>query len=324
MDKPAKKVKKRGRDLEVAKQIDDPKFKEQGDLFLCDITNWPVKDDLASMEIPLFSLAKRKDLTPRHYQRGNKSINIRPSSDGAATVFDKDLLLYISSQIIAALNDGREISKTVKISTTDFLTTTCRADGGNQYAMIMDMLRRLRGTTIETNIETGGITQTKGFGLIDNFEVISSKKSKKRKPEEGEISEIELVYEFSVTISDWLYNGLVNFEALTIDRTYFELKKPIERRLYEIGRKHCGNQAYWKINIDLLAEKIGISGARFRVREDIKKVIKNNPIPDFNIALDTTVSPDMVVFLTKDSRKLSLALQKEHDGLQWYQSLLKK
>lgn len=322
MAKIASSRKKKNRALEIYVEPEVSPDSSQGDLFLCDIANWPVKDDLASMEIPLFSLSKSKDLRTREYTRGNKSVSIRPSTDGAATVFDKDLLLYISSQIIAALNEGNPISKTVRINSSDFLQATCRSNGGNQYAQIINMLRRLKGTTIETNIKTGGVQQAEGFGLIDKYQVLASEKGKGKTNAKGEISEVEYVHEFTVTISDWLFNGLKNFETLTLDRNYFLLSQSIERRLYEIAKKHCGDKAYWKINIDLLAEKIGSSGPRHRLREDIKRSIKNDQIPDYKIGLDSKVKPDMVVFITRDSRKLHKELTQSLDVLTWYQSLI--
>ncbi|RBH38040.1 hypothetical protein C3F00_043525, partial [Pseudomonas sp. MWU13-2860] len=81
---------------------------EQGDLFVCDIANWPVKDDIASMEIPLFSLKKNKDVEVREYRRGNKTLRVIPSTVGAATVFDKDLLIYVASQIVEGMKQGRQ------------------------------------------------------------------------------------------------------------------------------------------------------------------------------------------------------------------------
>src|ERR1035437_809665 len=66
---------------------------EQDDPFRCEIANWPVKDDIGSMEFPIFSLSKNKDLETRTYRRGNRVVKIIPSVAGAATVFDKDLLL---------------------------------------------------------------------------------------------------------------------------------------------------------------------------------------------------------------------------------------
>jgi hypothetical protein len=112
---------------------------EQGDLFLCEIANWPVKDDVASMEVPLFSLSKNKDLKIRTFKRGNKSVNIIPSSVGAATVFDKDLLIYIASQIVEQLNlnkargDNKPVSRTVQIESIDFLHGTSRGDGRRSF-----------------------------------------------------------------------------------------------------------------------------------------------------------------------------------------------
>ena len=50
----------------------------QGELFVCDIANWPVKDDIASMEVPIFSLAKQKDTKTREYRRGAKVVRVIP------------------------------------------------------------------------------------------------------------------------------------------------------------------------------------------------------------------------------------------------------
>jgi plasmid replication initiation protein len=296
---------------------------EQGDLFMCEIVNWPVKDDLASMEFPLFSLAKQKDVTIREYRRGNKVVRIVPSSVGAATYFDKDLLLYISSQLVEARNQGLPVSRTVKIDSIDFLLGTERGDGGASFARIIAMLRRLRGTTIETNIPTGAdrVTQTEGFSMIDHFKVLSSKKrtlptAGHDRGQTGE-SEVEQVYSFTVTISEWLYNGLLNYEVLTLDRGYFRLSRSIDRRLYEIARKHCGDQPIWKVNIGLLAEKIGTSRAIYKVRDEIRQAIEADELPQYRVALDTNASPDDVVFYTRDSRKLSAELMRTHK-IQWF------
>jgi plasmid replication initiation protein len=58
-----------------------------------------------------------------------------------------------------------------------------------------------------------------------------------------------------VTLSKWLFNAVQAHEVLTIHRNYFRLRKPLERRLYELARKHCGNQASWIIGLELLREK---------------------------------------------------------------------
>ncbi len=296
---------------------------EQGELFRCDITNWPVKDDIASMEFPIFSLAKNKDLDTREYRRGNRVVRVIPSSVGAATVFDKDLLLYIASQLIEAKNQDKPISRTVVIDSCDFLIGTERGDGRASFERIVDLLNRLRGTTIETNIETGGKLQTEGFGMIDSYKIISEKKRVERKTNERgkEITrQVSRVLQFSVTISEWLYNGLVNYEVLTMDRGYFRLTRSIERRLYEIARKHCGDQAMWKIDIDLLAEKLGTRVSRAKFRDELRESIKADALPEYRIALDTKVKPDDVVFYTRNNGKLHKELL-QSDRHAWFSGL---
>jgi plasmid replication initiation protein len=283
----------------------------QGDLFRCDITNWPLKDDLASMEFPLFSLSKNKDLETREYRRGNRIVKIIPSSVGAATVFDKDLLLYIASQLIEAKNQGKPTSRTVVIDSCDFLLGTERGDGRASFERIVDLLNRLRGTTIQTNIETGGVIQTEGFGLIDGYKISHEKKRTVKEADDRgkEVTRhISRVLQFSVTVSEWLYNGLMNYEVLTLDHAYFRLSRSIERRLYEIARKHCGDQPMWKINIDLLAEKIGTRVSRAKFRDELRQTIKADALPEYRLALDTAVKPTDVVFYTRNSGKLSREL----------------
>lgn len=299
---------------------------EQGELFLCEIANWPVKDDLASMEFPLFTLAKNKDVNVREFRRGNRVVRIIPASVGAATVFDKDLLIYAGSQIVEARNRGLPVSRTVQINAIDFLLGTERGDGGGSFERIISMLRRLRGTTIETNIPTGAdkITQTDGFAMIENYRVlagatraITNKNEKTGKIEE---SEAEKVYCFSITLSEWLYNALLNVEVLTLDRGYFQLGRPLDRRLYELARKHCGDQPIWKINIDLLAEKVGTTRSRSKFRDELRTAIEKDELPQYRIALDPQATPDDVVFYSRDSAKLAKSLIANNTS-SWFQCL---
>jgi plasmid replication initiation protein len=296
----------------------------QGDLFRCEIAQWPLKDDIGSMEAPLFSLAKQKDLDVREYRRGEYVFKVIPSVIGAATVFDKDLLLYIGSQIVEARNRGREVSKTVVIDSSDFLKHTARSDSRESFERIHDMLMRLSGTRIETNFATGGVRQVEGFGIIENYKVREEvkrsggvKNDRAGKPKEQEIRRI---FRFEVTLSEWFFNGLLNYEVLTLEKAYFALTSSINRRLYEIARKHCGGQALWKINIDLLAEKTGTTRERFKFRSDLRQTIKADLLPEYHMALDADKTPDDVVFYTRNNAALVAALNKNKQ-FAWFQTL---
>ena len=81
------------------------------DFFVCDIFDAAPKSDMASMEHPLFTLSTKPDMTPRRYETNGSWLEIKPSSIGLATVFDRDILIYCISQCMAALNEGRQVHR---------------------------------------------------------------------------------------------------------------------------------------------------------------------------------------------------------------------
>ena len=310
--------------LVVASQAEDLVLSRQPDLFICNLTSWPVKDDLASMDVPIFSLKRHGDTTTRTYKRGERSVTVIPSSLGAATVFDKDLLLFVVSQLIEARNKGKTISRTVRVQSSDYLIATDRDDGSKSFNGVIGTLRRLKGTNVETNIPTGNVTQTHGFSLIDDYKILSEKTSTVKKIGKNNkltTTEISRVFSFEITLSEWLMNGLLDFKVLTLEREYFKLDKSIDRRLYEIGRRHCGDQPIFKIGIDLLAEKVGTARERFKFRAHLRSAIKRQPLPEYFIALDKSDSKEFVVFYTRKHINLSRYLIKNPDKIKWFETL---
>ena len=82
-----------------------------GDFFLCDIFGASPKDDLGTMEHPVFSLSTRPDRRILSYEHNGAQVQVIPSVKGRATIHDKDILIYCVSQLVAALNAGRETSR---------------------------------------------------------------------------------------------------------------------------------------------------------------------------------------------------------------------
>ena len=66
-----------------------------------------------------------------------------------------------------------------------------------------------------------------------------------------------------------MFNAIEANEVLTLHPDYFRLRKPLERRIYEIVRKHCGNKQSWRIGTKLLLKKTGSQTPlwKFRLRE---------------------------------------------------------
>src|SRR3546814_16630884 len=107
-----------------------------------------------------------------------------------------------------------------------------------------DALTRLRGNTRRTNIQTGGVEETRIFGLIEEAKIT-------RKTFDGRMLDRE------ITLSDWVYRSVISKNVLTLHRDYFRLRKPFERRMYELARKHCGVKDEWKIGLELRQKKCG-------------------------------------------------------------------
>ena len=262
-----------------------PERHPQRDFFIADIfDNLPMKDDMASMESPFFTLSTKPDRRNISYKHGNKSVEIIPSNLGLPTIFDKDVLLYCGSHVMEQLNRGEIPPKTLRLSIHDLMVATNRVTDGHAYKRFESCLIRLRGCTVTTSIKTGSTKQVKGFGLIESFEYLESERVKDR------------VIGLEITLSDWFYNSLIAKEVLTINRDYFRLRKPVERRVYEIARKHCGNKAEWKISLQRLYAKSGALSDIKHFRAAIKKMAEHNHLPDYSLSYSR--EEDAVTFYT--------------------------
>jgi plasmid replication initiation protein len=84
-----------------------------------------------------------------------------------------------------------------------------------------------------------------------------------------------------VKLSDWLYRAVTNLEVLTLHRDYFRLDGGIERRVYELCRKHCGNQETWSIHLPLLYKKSGAQSPLRVFRFMLRKLVQFDHLPEY-------------------------------------------
>lgn len=241
-----------------------------GDFFVCDFFGVAPKHDLASMEHPIFSLATRPDRRILSYRHNDVEVTVTPSVRGRATIFDADVLIFCISQLMAGLNAGREISRTLTLTAHDLLLATGRETSGDSYRRLREAFERLAGTRITTNIVTGDEEITTGFGLIEAWEIV-------RKTRAGRMVSVR------VTLSDWLFQAVLSRSVLTLNRDYFGLRKPLERRLYELARKHCGNQQLWRVSVEVLLKKSGSTSPRRVFRAMVREVIRKDSLPDYRL-----------------------------------------
>lgn len=254
------------------------------DFFICDIFDAAPKSDTASMEHPLFTLSTKPDMTVREYRNGETWLKVSPSNLGLATVHDRDILIYCISQCMARLNNGQTVQKTLRFNAHDLLKTTNRQTSKAGYEGFKAALKRLQATQIETNVITGGREQWETFSFIDSAKMIKESR-------DGRMQAIE------ITLSDWVFNAIdeKSGDILTISRDYFRLRKPLERRLYEIARKHCGQNPKWHFKLETLHKRTGSTSTLKEFRRMLKSIIEANAkhghIPDYTFELNN----DLVV-----------------------------
>jgi len=258
-----------------------PDQKKRADFFICDVFD-SYKDDSASMEHPVFSLSTKPDHRMLVYQSNGNTIKIKPSYTGLATIHDKDILLYLTSCLIKAKSNGEKISHRVRFTAHDYLTSTNKTINGKSYLQLTEGLERLSGTRIETNIQTNDAEIMSEFGLIDQWRVVKEGK-------DGRMAGVEVV------LSEWFYNSIRGNSVLSIDKDYFKLRKPTERRLYELARKNCSEQLSWEIQLEVLKEKLGSSSPLNKLRFNIKKIAETNHLPEYNIE----INDDIILFTRK-------------------------
>ncbi len=260
----------------------------QKDFFILDIADVVPKDDTASMEHPLFSLATKPDMRHLVYQNGENRLEIAPSGLGLPTIKDKDILIFCISQLMDMKNRGEKIGKRVRFSARELSIATNRPIGGNHYKRLEQAFKRLQGTQFTTTIRTGSKREVRIFSLVDQAGFVMQEEGTWR-----------LDY-CEVVLSDWFMRAIEANEVVTISNDYFRLRRPLERRLYEIGRKHCGGQPKWQIGLAKLQEKTGSNAPLKKFRLNIRQIIEDDHTPFYRMEL---TADDLVIFRPRSPQR---------------------
>ena len=279
---------------EVVTQL-DTEGDTQRAFFVADVLDPAPKNDVVSMEHPIFAL-RAGDMQVRRYEHNGHTLTVLPGATGCATIHDKDLWIYCISQLIEAANRGRDIAPTVRFTAFDFLKITQRDTSGRAYERMIEMLRRLKGTVIETSLETGGLRARRGFGLIESWRVVEQSQ---------DVTRMVVV---EVGLPKWLFRSVQEKRVLTLLSAYFRLRKPLERRIYELARKHCGRQPLWRVSLTVLHQKSGSISALRRFRFEMKALAESGNLLDYSMSLDSEL--DQLTFYAS-SPKGQLAKMKD-------------
>jgi plasmid replication initiation protein len=235
-----------------------------------------VKNDRTVMVFNFFALCKERIVELPIYEDGQVRIEVTGNKHGVATIWDKEILIYIASLLQEKLNQSEPISRRVTFTAHDFLRVCCTSIGGSAYERIEEALLRLQGTQIKTNIETGGAGEDSAFSWVTDYKIeyIRNHSGDKR------------LKSITVEICEWLFRAIVKDQRmLTYDLGYFKLG-PLERRLYEIARAHCGRQSGFRMNLEKLRKRVGSDTTLKAFKKHLADIMRQGTsMPTYGIML---------------------------------------
>jgi plasmid replication initiation protein len=238
-----------------------------------------VKNDRNIMVYPFFALTKERvnELTP--YDDGQVQIRILGTKLGVATIWDAEILIYLGSLMQDKINRGEHTSlegRRFNFTAHDFFRVTGLPPNNRSYERLIESLKRLQSTSVHTTIETGGEGEDGAFSWISDF------KAQYRRDATGN----KILKAFTVELCPWLWRAILKDKRmLTYDPAYFSLP-PIEKRLYEIARAHCGHQSGFKINIEKLRRKVGTQQELKHFKAELARIgRRRQPLPGYGLSL---------------------------------------
>jgi plasmid replication initiation protein len=278
------------------------------DFFIADIIDYAPKDERAMMERPFFSLAKRKRNKPIEYESDDASVWVKVKAHpeyGMATIWDADILIWCISKIVAERDKGKNLeTPTIHTTPYELLKGIARGTSGTEYRRLFEAMRRLRATSIETNIRGG----RKGFAEFNWLAEIEG---------EGNIDspeQMESVRSLALTLPSWIYRAIIKSEnVLTLDREYFLLTGGLDRALYRIARKHAGSQPQgWVCTTAQLHKKTGSESSTKKFAEMLRKLVKADNLPRYSMTATTTQDGSPAVrFIDRDIAAYAATQQKQ-------------
>lgn len=238
-----------------------------------------VRGERSVMDFPFFALSKVPIERQLEFKIGKLSIQIRPSATGIATMYDKEIILYVASLMAQAISRGEEVDQNFTFTAHDFFRITGVARPSKRdYDRFTDALERLQGTQIKTNIQTGSKIE-KGW-----FSWLSEATAEYAVLPNGE-QQLRVV---KVRLCPWLHRAIqLDGHIYHYHHDYFRLGT-IERRLYEIAHCHCEGEEI-ELPIELLSKKVGSTAEGSKFKQHLKAVEARDDLPEYKLTLKEIV-----------------------------------
>ena len=259
----------------------------------------PARDLMEMMEIPFLALSKnRKNPIIYESQDGRVKVKVsRHTGHFLASIYDWDIVLFVSSKMQAILNKGEDIPpRTLIVPRHEMLRSIHKINGKKTDKDLEKALSRLQLTGIETSIRNEDYKYKAGFGFLDSWGYTKRK----------DIKEVE------ITLSQWLYDGICSKGALLrVSPSYFDLTSGLKKFLYRTARKHLGkNKDTWEFSVERLYEKSGSERELKKFKSDLKVAVLENNIPEYSMDWVEKNRKSLVIFKKSTIHELERQIEK--------------
>lgn len=253
---------------------------QQGSLFDIDSPLYgKMRGERSVMDFPFFPLSKIATKKNIDYQLEDVTIQIRPGPSGIATMYDKEIILYVASLMAQQLSDDAKIERDFTFTAHDFFRSTgVSRPSKRDYQRFTDALERLQGTQIKTNIETGNEIERGWFSWL------SEARANYKKMANGD-EQLRIV---KVRLCEWLFRAIQrDGQIYAYHNDYFKLGT-IERRLYEIAHCHCEGEQV-EMPLDLLSAKVGSTANLRKFKQHLREIETEDRLPEYSMTVTEVV-----------------------------------
>jgi len=239
---------------------------------------------------PYFTLTKQKRTKPMRFFNEEQNVRIEIHGieiNGIANIHDADLLLWFSAEVRRHYEKTGQITHRIFYNPRKMLVEIGRGKGGMQINRLQESLERLVSTYVRTTVRTEHQKGKGGFHWLDYWKGSQDNKT-------GEPKNL-----WSVGMSEWLIQGIIqDTNILTLHPGYYSLTSGLEKRLYQIARKHAGKQNFGAMmTMETLYKKTGSSENTRKFAYKVRTIAREEgALLDYNISVISDKGSEKVWF----------------------------
>jgi plasmid replication initiation protein len=271
----------------------------QIDMFTVTALDPPWRDNRDTMEFPFLSLQKGRTAAIE-YHSDRVSLEVQaPAKYGLASIWDWDIVIFAASHLNDAIEAGNTPSPRVRFVPHDCLKQLGRGTGGKDYRELVQSIRRLRMTTIITNIRTDDNSgEERPFSWLSDYSIPKRYTGGTLTPDDHE-GKPDPARPWEIELPAWLFNSILRRrEILAVHPDYFQLTGGLERWLYRLARKSVPDKAevpaiHWRM--ETLHQRSGTTRPLKSFALDIRRMAERQPLPEYGLTVKKDGKHELVI-----------------------------